>query len=295
MLELAAGDYRLLLQPELGGSVAAFDWRGHPLFRPTCGPSILDVGCFPLVPFSNRIAFGRFESFGKAVRLSPNFPGADHPHTIHGFGWLAAWAVVEAGPGYALLRHTYAAAEWPWSYIAEQRLHLSRDGLVHEVSICNLSDTSMPVGLGLHPYFPRTDLTIYHGLHRGEWQTGADGLPLDLIEAEQPKDWWCGAPVKERAIDTVYTDRTGPLSILWPESDIELTIDPSDDLPFTVVYSPPDQDFFCVEPVSHATDALNRPHSGEIRWLEAGAEIIAMVAYRARVSVPATGRVEHVA
>lgn len=286
MLELSAGDYRLLLQPERGGSVAAFEWRGHPLFRPTCGPSILDVGCFPLVPFSNRVAFGRFESFGEAVRLSRNFPGTDHPHTVHGFGWLAPWDAIKSGANHALLRHTYNAAEWPWSYVAQQRLSLSEDGLIHELSLRNLSDRPMPAGLGLHPYFPRTDLTAYRGLHCGEWQARDDGLPISLLKADQPKDWWCGAPVSHRSVDTVYTGRAGRLSILWPETGIELTIDPDENLPFTVIYSPADRDFFCVEPVSHATDALNRSKGGEMRRLEAGASFAATVAYRA-ACVPA--------
>ena len=59
MIELKAGEYFLALEPERGGSIARFGWRGQDLMRPTCGPSVLDVACFPLVPFSNRIAHGR--------------------------------------------------------------------------------------------------------------------------------------------------------------------------------------------------------------------------------------------
>jgi aldose 1-epimerase len=90
VLELAAGDYRLVLQPEIGGSVAGFHWRDEPVFRPACGPSVLDAACFPLAPFSNRIAHGRFRFGGREVALAPNFPDSDHPHPLHGFGWLAA-------------------------------------------------------------------------------------------------------------------------------------------------------------------------------------------------------------
>jgi aldose 1-epimerase len=91
VLELAAGDYRLVLQAKLGGSVATFHWRDKPVFRPACGPSVLDTACFPLAPFSNRIAHGRFSFGGREVALAPNFPDSDHPHPLHGFGWLAAW------------------------------------------------------------------------------------------------------------------------------------------------------------------------------------------------------------
>ena len=63
--------------------------------------------------------------------------------------------------------------------------------------------------------------------------------------------------VATRTVDTVYTDRRGALIVEWPERDLVLTITPSDGLRHTVVYCPADADFFCVEPVTHSTDALN--------------------------------------
>lgn len=279
MLTLAAGDYRLDLDPERGGSVAAFAWRGEPLFRPTCGPSVLDTGCFPLAPFSNRIGNGRFD----AVRLSPNFPGSDHPHTIHGFGWLAAWEVIEAGVDRAVLRHAHEPGEWPWRYVAEQRFELGDEGLVHALSLRNLSESPMPAGLGVHPYFPRSEHTVYRALHRGEWQTASDGLPVLLQEAGEAIDWSRGAPVSTRAVDTVYTGREGPLTIQWPERGLVLTISPSEDLSFTVVYVPGDGDFFCVEPVSHETDALNHPAgAAPMRWIAPGEAFAVDIRYAAR-------------
>jgi aldose 1-epimerase len=283
MIELASADYRLVLEPERGGSVAAFEWKGEPLFRPTCGPSILDTACFPLVPFSNRIAFGRFERPDGVVQLRPNFPGSDHPHAIHGFGWLAPWDVVEADGDRAVLRHTYEADEWPWSYVAVQRLRLSDQGLVHELTLTNLSDRSMPAGLGFHPYFPRTDQTLYHGLHKGEWQSAHDGLPIQLMQAPQPLDWWRAQPVHERVVDTVYTGRAGPLSIQWPERRLQLTMTPTDNLGCTVVYTPNLQDYFCVEPVTHTTNTINNPQGGGMHWLQAGASLTVGIACRAGV------------
>ena len=154
MIDLRAGDYRLVLEPARGGSVARFDFGEEALFRPTCGPSVLDTACFPLVPFSNRIAQGVFHAGGQDVRLAPNFPGAPHPHTLHGFGWLCEWQVIEASANRALLRHAYVAGEWPWDYVAEQRFDLSDRGLTHRLTICNRGNSPMPAGLGLHPEYP---------------------------------------------------------------------------------------------------------------------------------------------
>ena len=281
MLRLEAGDYRLLLDPGRGGSICAFEWRGEPLLRETCGPSILDVACFPLVPFSNRIANGRFESPRGPVQLRPNFPDSDHPHTLHGFGWLSEWEVVEAYAERATLRHVYPEAEWPWSYVAEQRFTLLRHHLVHELSVRNLSSAAMPAGLGFHPYFPRTDQTLYYGAHKGEWQTGEDGLPVTLIERDEAIDWWDGRAISERAVDTVYVKRSGPLVVRWPERELELKITPSLNLPFTVVYTPAARDFFCVEPVTHATNAFNSESAGALHWLPPGEIRTCRVNYRA--------------
>ncbi len=282
MPDLAAGDYRLRLDPQRGGSVARFDWRGEPLFRPVCGPSILDTACFPLVPFSNRIAFGKFESGTGTVRLAPNLPGASQPHALHGFGWLAPWTVADHSPFHAVLHHSHAADEWPWDYSARQSFVLSEAGLEHSLVLTNLGPGPMPAGIGFHPYFPRGSDTVYRGLHCGEWQLDQDSLPQALNLRPGPVDWWHGEPVGTRTVDTVYQGREGELSITWPCRGLRLAINPSGNLPCTVVYTPPGEDYFCVEPVSHATDAINR--AGEMRILEPGESLNASVHYRAMIA-----------
>jgi aldose 1-epimerase len=285
-IDLAAGDYRLRLDPALGGSVARFDWCGKALFRPQCGPTIFDVACFALVPFSNRIAHGVFRDGPRTVRLPRNFPGSDHPHPLHGFGWLNAWQCVAQTPASAVLRYRHQADAWPWDFVAEQHFALSAQGLRHTVTLRNLADCPMPGGLGLHPYFPCTAQTTYLGLHRGEWQIDDTCLPLALATVPQPADWWHGLPVASRRVDTAYTGRDGPITITWPERDLALTIEPSADLPITVVYTPAGADYFCVEPVSHATDAINRPHADDaMPWLAPGQAMHGDVWYSARALV----------
>lgn len=282
MLTLTAGDYRLLLDPERGGSIAAFTWRDLQLMRPTCGRSIFDTACFPLVPFSNRIAYGRFAVDGLSVTMAPNMPGSAHPHTLHGFGWLSSWKVVDQGGCGATLEHVYSGREWPWHYRARQTFALDQHGLRIRLSLVNLSERTMPAGLGLHPYFPRDPDTVYHGLHCGEWRNGPDGLPITLIEADDARDWWAGAPIGTRVVDTVYTGRHGVLTIDWPSRRSRLTTVPSASLSFTVVYVPDKQDFFCIEPVSHATDAINRARTGNgLVWLDPGVEMASSVAFSA--------------
>lgn len=283
-LTLSHGDWQMVLAPALGGSILALDYRGKALMRRSGGTSIWDVASYPLVPFSNRIAHGRFAAQGHQVVLAPNFPGSDHPHTIHGFGWLAAWDVAQSNSSHAMLTYAHPAGEWPWAFAATQAFTLDDTGLTLTMTLTNQSGTAMPAGLGIHPYFPRNAQTLYHGLHRGEWTNTPDCLPLSLQEHDQAIDWWHGAPVGDRSVDTAYTGRQGPLTLHWPDRALTLTMTPSDNLARTVVYTPDGEDYVCVEPVSHTTDAVNRDKAGEtgLVWLAPGETMTATIAFAAK-------------
>jgi len=267
--ELAAGEYRLVVSPARGGSILAFEWQGQPLLREAAGSGILDVACFALVPFSNRIAGGRFDWLGRATALTPNFPEVDPRNPLHGFGWLSEWTILSVASDAIRLGHTYPRGDWPWGYRAELDYALGGQGLTARLALTNLAATAMPAGLGFHPYFPRNAATRYLGLHRGEWRNGADGLPAALDDRTAAIDWWAGAPVGTRQVDTVYSGREGALQVCWPDRALSLQIDCSDNLSMTSVFAPRDADWFCVEPVSHMTDALNHP-DGAMAILQPG-------------------------
>lgn len=253
----------LWLNPGSGGSIAALRWRGIDIMRPAApDASVLGMACFPLVPFSNRIARGRFVADGRVVRLAPNLPGTDQPHAIHGFGWQTPWQVAEQSAADAVLIHHYVAGEWPWTYRAMQRFELSADGLLLRLSIQNQGRSPMPAGLGVHPYFPRAGASIDLPV-TGRWDSTSDCLPTRWQSIAKQPDWLGAAP-----LDHVFTGRSGPIIIAWPEC--HLTIIPAAELSFTVVYAPAGADFFCIEPVSHMTDAVNRadpPDVTGLRWL----------------------------
>src|SRR5690349_4888172 len=112
-----------MLAPEIGGSVARFDavQRGglFPLFRPASpgSHSVLDMACFPVVPFANRIRGGAFRFRGRTITLTPNMKGERLP--LHGQGWLHPWRVARTNASKAELVYEHAAGEWPWHYEAE--------------------------------------------------------------------------------------------------------------------------------------------------------------------------------
>lgn len=259
MIEIASGPYAMSIDPESGGSVSSLTWHGQPILRGQGGPGVLESACFPLVPFCNRIADNRFEFAGRAVELAPNHPGNPDDLVLHGFGWTSPWTVEEVEPARALISLEHPADQWLWPFRAQQTFTVDSEATAFELALTNLADEPMPAGLGFHPYFPVDDQTFYTGLHAGEWQADERILPGKLVEREQPIDWWHGAPVGDRPLDTVYTGRMGSLTIEWRGRDIGAEIGFTPDLRFTHVYVPPTGDFCCIEPVSQIGDAFNHP------------------------------------
>lgn len=272
--------FRLEVLPERGGGIGRLEWNGVPVLRGVCGPSLLDLASFPLVPFSNRIANGRFSFAGREVSIAPNMASVDAANPLHGFGWLREWQAVPSADGQITIEHVHQRGDWPWHYRAQQTFTVSSAGLAMRLALLNADDTPMPAGLGFHPYFPREGGTIYRGLHRTQWLVDAGGLPTGRQDEPTAQDWWDGQPIASRAVDTVYEGREGDLEIVQPEHGIRITMRPSANLGCTVVYTPADADFFCVEPVSHSTDPLNCPAAQHaMRILQPGEEMVAEVVF----------------
>jgi len=267
---LQAGGLRLTFDPELGGAILSLTHEGVDLLRPAPegATDVLETACFPLVPYANRIADGRFTFGGRTAALSRNMAGQAHP--LHGDGWRGVWNAEAKGADVVTLAFEPEATEWPWRYRARQTFRLRPDGLTIELAVTNLDDAPGPFGLGFHPYFPTSATARLAARTTGVWQSSADLLPSELVAAAL---WADGAAVRtERLVDHCHTGWTGPARIdLGPgRPSLELTASP--ELGWLHIYAPPEEAFFCVEPVSHAPNALNMadPLAHGIRMLAPG-------------------------
>jgi len=256
-VKLDAHGWALELLPALGGAIGALRHNGNDVLRatPEDATDALATGCFPLVPYANRIAHGRFEFGGQEYQLPLNF--GDHPHSLHGLGWQAEWAVVEAGIDHATLTHAHdGGAGWPWAYRAEQRFVLAPVAVRVELSITNTGDALMPAGIGLHPYFPCDAETYLTFSAERVWLADDTMLPTQAAEPAHFGDWSAGAPVAgETLIDNAYEGWRGAARIEQGWGGVEMRGEGADVLH---VYRPPGAAFFCVEPVGHLPDAINR-------------------------------------
>ena len=184
-IELRAGPARACIVPAVGGALAAFDWNGEPILRPTSPEAIArgvvrELACYPLLPFSNRIAAATLRWEGDTFALARYL--ATEPHAIHGNGWQRAWNIVEHDAGHASLELIHDAVgarayEWPFAFRARQEFALVDSALTLRLDLLNIDQRPFPFGLGWHPYFPRsTDLEL--GFRAaGVWLTDATRLP----------------------------------------------------------------------------------------------------------------------
>ena len=271
---LSSGALSLLLAPANGGSIARFEYDAGagmqiPVFRGTCdgAAAILDHASFPLVPFCNRIAGGRFSFRGREVALAPNLSGEASP--LHGQGWIARWRVDRLAGASAELSFRHAAGEWPWEYEARQRFALDPGGLSLELSCTNLSGEPMPCGLGHHPYFPCTAATRLDTSAEWAWTIDADVLPVARVPA-RGRYRLEGRAACGQGLDNGFGGWSGRALIDDPAWPFRIALS-APDARFFHLYSPPGGGFFAAEPVGHAPGALNAP---EAEWPDLGMRVL---------------------
>lgn len=223
---------------------------------PDAADDPLVMASFPLVPYANRIAHGRFTIDGADYRLPLNF--GDHPHSIHGFGWQTYWTAKATSASSALLAHAHGGdAGWPWPYRAEQQVALTASALSMSLSVENVGDRPMPVGLGFHPYFAADAATTLRFDARGLWLSTPDMLPDREAPADALGDWSRSARVQgDHLVDNAYVGWSGD-AIVERGDGLRLTVSATG-ADWLHVYRPPGEAFFCLEPVSHMPDAINR-------------------------------------
>ncbi len=265
MIELCSGRWRLVVDPDTGGAIAALTWGGVEVLRPVADVRLAAQGGravagYPLIPYANRIAGGAFAFGGERFQLEGNF--GDHPHTIHGNAWMHPWRVLESGAHIALaFDHAPDAAsvrEFPFAYHAEQHFSLVEAGLTIGLSVENRDTRPWPAGLGLHPYVARTPRTVLRFEADTLWTTDAAGLPQQQRAVEGETEFDRGLALTGSLIDNCFAGWGGTALVTWPEHGFALRLEAGPPLDHVQLYTPAGRDFFGLEPVSNMPDAINR-------------------------------------
>jgi aldose 1-epimerase len=241
--ELHAGALRLAVRPDLGGAVAGFWHRETPILRSTEPGALSDAhaaAMYPLLPYSNRLGYRRFRWKGQDYTTRANV--ADSPHSLHGIGWQRPWQIVSSNVLEVVLELAHEAdADWPFAFTARQYFSLSAESFSVRLQFTNTASVEAPVGLGWHPYFVRRPRSRLHIELSDRWEADATLLPTRKV-AQPGID-----------SDNCFEGWRGPARIRDERFSLQLV----SELPYLVVYTPPDHDYFCVEPVSHVNNAIH--------------------------------------
>ncbi len=267
---LAAGPMRATVRAEAGGRIAAV-WREDPKgrrvdllaplpdvpFEPTAWGK---GGCYPLVPWSNRIRDGRFVFDGRSIDL--RYPDA-LPHGLHGFAQLMPWTVTQAGGDTLTMRFSHDPASsmvnWPWPFVATQRLALDGAGLTLEIAVRNTGDAPMPAGLGVHPYFACSPGDRLRFTATVAWRRD-ETLCATAAEILAPAAARHDAPLGPD--DTRYLAGFDGVASIARKDGSRVVLETGAPFDHLVLHVPDGAPYACVEPVTHVADAFNLAHAG---------------------------------
>ncbi|MDW5500172.1 aldose 1-epimerase [Pseudomonas lundensis] len=269
-----------LVVSSLGGSVlklAAHSAEGEiPLLRPApldeTTPA-LQAGCFPLVPFGNRVNHNRFSFEGRDYRLSANTDW--DRHYLHGDGWLQQWQCIEQRSDFLRLR--YQHTEGHYQYRVDQCFTLDRQQLRIELLVEHIGESPMPYGLGWHPYFPLTPHTQVQASAQAYWLEAEEWLAGEQVALSEGMDFNRLAELPRRWVNNGFGGWNGEATIQWPEqgSQLQMSTEPACPVYFMFISDPAFDpgyqfEFFCLEPMSHAANGHNLAGLGGLRRLAKG-------------------------
>lgn len=275
-LVLTAGEASLTLYPQYGGMINA-------LVIPTAaGPRNVIAGVNPaelpanpayrgavLFPFPNRMRDGRYRFAGRDYQFAVN--EAATGTALHGFLFRVPARVVDesrtAENHTATLEYQCDGrdeAGYPFSARVALTYTLSADGaLAVEMSVENIDDQPMPVGIGWHPYY-----TLGRPIDECVLQMPPaqrvliDERMLPTGERVDEERFVSPAMLGETAFDDCFVVAPGrQQAILWSEPDnfgLSLWQQAGEtSMHFMQLYIPPDRQSIAVEPMSCGIDAFN--------------------------------------
>lgn len=273
LIDLNADQMSLKLAPNAGGSVVSLTHRDLEILRSgpfETGPEFdpLLFAAFPMVPFVGRIHDGMLHLEDETIILARNFP--PEPHAIHGHGWKNAWSVENASKTTAILRYVHRPESWPWEYTTKQVFELSPDSLTLTLILENQSNRPMPAGFGWHPYFPRQAAQV--ALPTTHIWTADPSTGENRPRRVSPDEDLSRLQKAETLnLDTTFSLNGQAIQMTWPTHTARLMFDGV--FGHATIYVPPGENYFCVEPITHAPNSMNGALDPAItgqKWLKPG-------------------------
>lgn len=262
-------------------------FRGHPTLW----------GAAVLFPFPGRIRGGRFSFVGKTYHLELNEPSAGN--AIHGCVSRHAWSLLDTSAddngavatfGIGMDSQDELLDRYPFPFRINLSIELRNGHLRHSFVAENLGSGPMPIGLGMHPYFPLPlggkgdvdDCEIwidapYFWEQESAIPTGEVRRSEEALDLRTPRSLRALASVgiggPDRMVNVLYSqfsDRHGPhpsahgirCGVRNPRAGCEVVVEPSSAFSACVTYVPVTRDKISFEPHTCVPNAFNLVNEG---------------------------------
>lgn len=267
LITLVHDGWQLVIWPELGGSLVSarrrMDAGWLDVKQPVTDEAVARrhpswLGCYPLLPWCNRLDGGRFSFDGGEIQVPINRPELNL--AIHGFGCYRPWQVTSSGEGHVELGQKFREAGNPYIYQAGLTYAVEGDALLVSLWVENAGERPLPFGIGLHPFFRRTPDTIVWFRTEGSFDNDPRKLPARAVDPGGGPDASLGIPATSlMGIDRGFFGWDGTAVLDWPEDGCRLRLSASESLRVLHLFVPADdRQAICLEPVSHVIDVVNR-------------------------------------
>lgn len=243
-----------------------------------------------LFPFPNRIRNGTWQFEGETYQFDK---APESPTTIHGLLLNQPYQIdkhIADENGATLVcsldsqNFPDIIRQYPFPFKIEITYTLKAAVLTMRISIKNTGQRNMPMGFGIHPYFP-TNLTGAANAAEAlitvpaakYWELDEVLVPTGVQhDVSGTLDLRSGQPFGELKLDHVFTNVqlvNGVSQCRIENRDTGHTLVMESDAIFRelVVYTPPDREAICFEPYTCPTDAINL----ETRGIPAGIIVLA--------------------
>jgi aldose 1-epimerase len=278
--ELKVGMTAVRIAPAVGCTVVSFtvdgveylhgpaDPKGAQTSKPVGDLSAFNFGVPIMYPMPNRVRDAKFVFEGKTYSFKPN-AGPNFMHgLVHSVGWESLGRSEKPDAVSAHFRLDFKpGTPWydafPLRHTLKLTIRAAERSVRWEYTVDNtMGDKPVPFGFGLHPWFryvdprPRTVLTLpaESKMEAANWLPTGKWILLDPNHELRK-----GRSLEGFIEDGVYSGLASgkPTTVDFLDRRVRLTLSASDEFKHVVVYTPPNQPYFCIENQTASTDAHN--------------------------------------
>lgn len=245
----------LEVSPEMGCSITKFIdleknkeiFRTFPKNRKINKYNCYFSGYFATVPYFGAIHKKTFIYDNNYISLPKTHPL--EPMTIHGEGWVNKWKIIKSSKNSLSFEFKHNGKKsFPYKYNAIQTFVIKKNSLEIRIKVINLDSKNFHCGIGFHPWFSISKESKIYSNSFNYLHSNKNKFSIKKLIKTKVLD------INKFKIDETFLNWNGKSKLIL-NNDIQIEILNKKNIKNLHVYSPPKENFFCIEPVSNVRDA----------------------------------------